>query len=118
MASRIWAWRAVSSASMRNLPVMRKVIILSPSDSRASRRLPTDSGGRGYQNDIQRKIRQAHTKHCSGARMPKDLKAWQARLASALDVGAVLLVAHEFLSEWTAEELHRLPHGCFPPPMT
>jgi hypothetical protein len=50
--------------------------------------------------------------------MPKDLKAWQARLASALDVGAVLLVAHEFISEWTAEELHRLPHGCFPPPMT
>ena len=50
--------------------------------------------------------------------MPKDIKAWQARLASALDVGAVLHVAQDFLSEWTAEELHRLPLGCLPPPMT
>ena len=50
--------------------------------------------------------------------MPKDLKAWQARLASALDVGAVLHVAQDFLAEWSAEELNRLPLGCFPPPMT
>ena len=50
--------------------------------------------------------------------MPVDLKAWQARLAAALDLGAVLLVAQEFLREWTIEELDRLPAGCFPPPMT
>jgi hypothetical protein len=50
--------------------------------------------------------------------MPKDIEAWQARLASALDVGAVLLIAQDFLGEWTPQELHRLPAGCFPPPMT
>lgn len=50
--------------------------------------------------------------------MPFDVPAWQARLAKALDVGAVLQVANEFLSEWTVSELEKLPFGCLPPPMT
>ncbi len=47
-----------------------------------------------------------------------DLPAWQDKLATALDVGAVLQVADEFLSEWTPEELDHLPFGYLPPPMT
>ena len=43
---------------------------------------------------------------------------WQLRLRNALDVGAVLEVARDFIGDWSAEELHRLPHGCQPPPMT
>jgi len=50
--------------------------------------------------------------------MPVDVNAWQARLAKALDVGAVLQIAQEFLSEWTVPELEKLPFGCLPPPMT
>ncbi len=47
-----------------------------------------------------------------------DLAAWQDKLAKALDVGAVLQVADEFLSEWTSAEFERLPFGYLPPPMT